>query len=84
MISETLALPASFSLSVSAAMSDTTAGAQRTVESAFILPLTRQITQTMDLVRRGPNLIPTVDSGHSPGCIRWPQESILLQKKKVQ
>lgn len=55
-------------------MSDTTAGARRTVESAFILPLIRQITQTMDLASRDPNSIPTVDSGHSPACIRRPRE----------
>lgn len=70
MIFETLVLSPSFSLSVSAVMSDTTAGAQRTVESAFILPLIGQITQTMDLASRDPNSIPTVDSGHSPACIR--------------
>lgn len=70
-------------------MSDTTAGAQRTVESAFILPLIRQITQTMDLVSRDPNSIPTVDSGHSPACIRRPRERRFPstnrkeQKKKI-
>lgn len=73
MIFETLLSP-SFSLSVSAVMSDTTAGAQRTVESAFILPLIGQITQTMDLASRDPNSIPTVDSGHSPACIRRARE----------
>ncbi len=30
-------------------MNDITAGAQKAVESAFILPLRRQITQTIDL-----------------------------------
>lgn len=65
-------------------MSDTTAGAQRTVESAFILPLIQQITQTMDLASRDPNSIPTVDSGHSPACIHRPWERRFppsLQKK---
>lgn len=79
---ETLALSRSFSLSVSAVMSDTTAGAQRTVESAFILPLIRQITQTMDLASRDPNSIPTVDSGHSPACIRRPWERRFPSTKK--
>lgn len=63
-------------------MSDTTAGARRTVESAFILPLIRQITETMDLASRDPNSIATVDSGHSPACIRWPQERFPERKKE--
>lgn len=67
--SSSAALPTS---PASAAMSDTTAGARRTVASAFILPLIRQITQTMDLASRDPNSIPTVDSGHSPACVRRP------------
>lgn len=59
--------------SVCGAMSDTTAGAQRAVKSAFILPLIRQITQTMDLVSRGRNSIPTVDSEHLPfACVDSP------------
>ena len=79
-----LSLSPSVSLSVSAVMSDTTAGAQRTVESAFILPLIRQITQTMDLASRDPNSIPTVDSGHSPARIHqpWERRFPLYRKKE--
>lgn len=65
-------------------MSDTTAGAQRTMESAFILPLMEQITQTMDLASRDPNSIPTVDSGPSPACIRWKRRSSSTNRRKME
>lgn len=84
MIFTALALSASFSgFVLSAAMSDTTAGAQRTMESAFILPLTGQITQTMDPASRNPNLIPTVDSGHSPSMHSLEKKKKKQQKKKT-
>lgn len=47
-------------------MSDATAGAQRNMEWAFILPLAGQITQTKGPVSQDPNVIATVDSRFSP------------------
>lgn len=38
----------------------------------------------MDLASRGPNSIPTVDSGHSPACIRQPWERRVPTTKKTR